>query len=79
MEKGNRKERKELSRKRLSAAPQRIQNIKVADLISNTASIVQHDPKFAMVYLEEKRLLLDVLTKADERLIRIARKRYGVN
>ncbi|KCB25989.1 hypothetical protein L544_3266 [Bordetella hinzii OH87 BAL007II] len=45
----------------------------MADLISNTSSIVQHDPKFAEVYLEEKRLLLDVLTKADHRLLKIAR------
>lgn len=43
------------------------------DVNSNTASIVQHDPKFAAVYLEEKRLLLDVLTKADARLVQIAR------
>lgn len=78
IEKGNRKLRKELSRKRLSKSENWVQNIKVADLISNTSSIVQHDPKFAKVYLEEKRLLLDVLTKADERLIKIARKQCEV-
>lgn len=73
LEEGNRAERKKLSRERLSKAINHIQNIKVADLISNTSSIVQHDPKFAKVYLEEKRLLLDVLTSADERLVKIAR------
>lgn len=73
LETGNRKERKESSMVRLAAAPDWVQTIKVADLISNTSSIVKHDPKFAKVYLEEKRLLLDVLTKADGGLLKIAR------
>lgn len=73
LEDGNRAERKRLSRERLSGAPGWVQTIKVADLISNTSSIVQHDPKFAVTYLEEKRFLLDVLTKADPRLLKIAR------
>lgn len=73
LETGNRTERKRLSRERLAAAPSWVQTIKCADLISNTSSIVQHDPKFAVTYLEEKRLLLDVLTKADPRLVEIAR------
>lgn len=73
IELGNRGERKAASRVRLAAAASWVQTIKVADLISNTASIVQHDPKFAVVYLEEKRLLLDVLTRADARLLAIAR------
>lgn len=72
LETGNRKERKALSRVRLATAPDWVQTIKVADLISNTSSIVKHDPKFAKVYLEEKRLLLDVLTKADKGLLEIA-------
>lgn len=74
LEQGNRAERKRLSRERLAKAPDWVQTIKCADLISNTSSIVKHDPKFAMVYLEEKRLLLDVLTHADPRLIKIARE-----
>jgi GTP diphosphokinase / guanosine-3',5'-bis(diphosphate) 3'-diphosphatase len=74
LEQGNRAQRKALSRERLAKAPAWVQTIKVADLISNTRSIVEHDPKFAITYLEEKRLLLNVLTKADERLIMIARK-----
>jgi (p)ppGpp synthase/HD superfamily hydrolase len=73
LETGNRAARKAASRKRLVAAPPWVQTIKCADLISNTSSIVMHDPKFAEVYLEEKRLLLDVLTKADPRLVEIAR------
>lgn len=74
LEEGNRAARKAASRTRLAAAPGWVQTIKCADLISNTSSIVKHDPKFAVVYLEEKRLLMDVLTKADTRLLEIARK-----
>lgn len=78
LETGNRRERKAAARERLSRAPGWVQTIKVADLISNTSSIVKHDPTFAVVYLEEKRLLLDVLTKADPLLVDIARQQTGV-
>lgn len=56
---GNRKERKRLERLRFKDAPYYAKVIKLADLISNTSSIVEHDPEFAKVYLEEKRLLLE--------------------
>lgn len=68
MEQGNRAERKAAARVRLAAAPGWVQTIKCADLISNTSSIVMHDPKFAVTYLEEKRLLLGVMLHADPRL-----------
>jgi guanosine-3',5'-bis(diphosphate) 3'-pyrophosphohydrolase len=70
---GNRAQRKALSRQRLAQAPAWVQTIKCADLISNTSSIVEHDPKFAVTYLEEKRLLLDVLTLAHPLLWTLAR------
>lgn len=68
----NRAERKAKSRERLAACSGWVQTIKCADLISNTSSIVKHDPEFAKVYLEEKRLLLEVMTKADPRLRALA-------
>lgn len=71
-ETGNRAECKRLSRERLAQAPGWVQTIKCADIISNTSSIVIHDPEFAKTYLEEKRLLLAVLTKADARLLGLA-------
>lgn len=77
LEVGNRAERKAASRIRLAAAPGWVQSIKCADLISNTSSIVMHDPKFTVTYLEEKRLLLDALTKADPRLLAMARAQTG--
>lgn len=76
-EEGNRAERKAKARARISSTPRWIQNIKVADLISNTSSILRHDPKFAKVYLVEARLMLDALTRADSRLLKIAREQIG--
>lgn len=76
-ETGNRKTRKRLAAERLSAAPANIQTIKCADLISNMMSIETHDPKFAVVYIEECRMLLNVLDKADADLWAMA-KRYIV-
>lgn len=73
VETGNRAARKAASRERLAGCSGWIQTIKCADLISNTSSIVMHDPKFAVTYLEEKQLLLDVMTKADPRLRAMAR------
>lgn len=77
LEPGNRAERKAASRERLAASEPWVQTIKCADLISNTSSIVRHDPTFARTYLEEKRLLLDVMTKADSRLLAMAREQIG--
>lgn len=74
---GERAKRKADSRTRLAKCEPMIQTIKVADVISNTSSIARHDPKFAVTYFEEKRLLLDVLTKADARLVAIARAQIG--
>ena len=77
LEPGNRAERKAAARARLALAPGWLQTIKVADVISNTSSIVRHDPKFAVVYLDEVRKLLDVLTEADPRLLAMAREQIG--
>ena len=70
---GNREMRKEFDRLNLSIASARAQTIKLADLINNTSSIVKHDTKFAKVYLREKALLLDVLTRGDITLWRQAK------
>jgi (p)ppGpp synthase/HD superfamily hydrolase len=65
---GNRKIRKGLDRAHSATASARAQTIKLADLISNTLDITQHDPVFAKVYLAEKRLLLEVLVLGDKLL-----------
>ncbi len=61
---GNRAFRKEAERIRLGEVSDTAQTIKVADLISNTRSIVKNDPDFAKVYLEEKTKLLPELCRA---------------
>jgi (p)ppGpp synthase/HD superfamily hydrolase len=76
-EQGNRATRKAIDRAHTAAAPAEAQTIKLCDLISNTRSIVAHDPKFAETYLAEKRLLLEVMTKADPRLLERAREQIG--
>lgn len=50
----NRKERKQREAERLGKISVTAQNVKYADLIDNTKSIVEHDPKFAVKYLDEK-------------------------
>lgn len=72
LETGSREERKRLSRERLAKQPSWIQNIKVADIISNCSSVLMHDQLFATGYLAEKRLLLEVLTKASPELLSVA-------
>lgn len=72
-EQGNRATRKAIDRAHTAMAPAEAQTIKLADLISNCHSIVEHDAEFAKVYLEEKRLLLEVLTKGDATLLEQAR------
>jgi (p)ppGpp synthase/HD superfamily hydrolase len=64
-EDGNRAVRKAIDRAHSAEAPAEAQTIKLADLISNSRSIMAHDPAFAKTYLEEKRLLLAAMTKGD--------------
>ncbi len=81
---GNRSTRKEIDRARIALAPADVQTVKVADLISNTRSILAHDLNFARVYIREKELLLGVLIRADagikaaaEEQVRQARKVFS--
>ena len=77
-EDGPRWYRKKLDREHTAQAPAEAQTIKLADLISNTSSIMKYDPKFAKTYLEEKRLMLEVMTRGDAGLMAEARKFIGV-
>jgi (p)ppGpp synthase/HD superfamily hydrolase len=77
-EDGNRAARKAIDRAHTAAAPAEAQTVKLADLISNTRSIMVHDEKFAKTYLEEKRMLLEVMTQGDCTLHAMASKYIGV-
>ena len=68
-EDGNRAVRKHIDLEHTAQAPAAAQTIKLADLISNTSSIVKHDLNFAETYLKEKQALLQVLTKSDRTLL----------
>lgn len=68
-EHGNRKLRKHLDLLHLSGAPPEVQTVKVADLLSNSKSILEHDRDFWKVYGREKRELLCVLSSADPILL----------
>ena len=69
---GNRAARKALDREHLAAQGSQVQTIKLADLIDNSKTILAYGGKFAPVYIEEKKLLLKVLTKGDESLQKMA-------
>ena len=74
---GNRAHRKAIDREHSASAPAAAQTIKLADLISNSRSIMKHDPAFAVTYLEEKRMLLEVMTKGDRELHVLASSYIG--
>lgn len=70
----NRAERKTLEAWRLGFISPDAQTVKVADLLSNTKSIVESDPGFAVTYLKEKEVVLSKLTKAHPVLLERAKK-----
>jgi guanosine-3',5'-bis(diphosphate) 3'-pyrophosphohydrolase len=72
-EDGNRAQRKAKDRDYIRNAPAEVKTIKLADLISNCSSIVQHDEKFAKTYLKEKSLMLEVLKEGDSMLWEVAK------
>jgi len=76
-EQGNRAIRKAIDRAHTAMAPAAAQTVKLADLISNTRSIMEHDATFAKTYLAEKRMLLEVMTKGDPMLMAQAREQIG--
>ncbi len=56
----NRRVRKKLEANRLSNVSNRAKQIKRMDIENNSESIMEHDPKFAKVFLEEKDFLLSL-------------------
>jgi (p)ppGpp synthase/HD superfamily hydrolase len=76
-EQGNRAVRKAIDREHTAMAPAAAATVKLADLIANSRSIIAHDPAFARVYLEEKRMLLEVLSRGDATLMAEARRIVG--
>lgn len=73
-EDGNRAARKAMDLAHTAKASPEAKTIKLADLIDNSRSILERDPKFAKVYIEEKRRLLEVLREGDPTLYAMAEK-----
>ena len=74
-EDGNRALRKGMDRAHSASASRNAQVIKLADLISNTKSIKQHDPNFWKVYRKEKIALLAAMDKVhDHPLYNVAKE-----
>lgn len=83
---GNRAVRKEIDRMWIGDAHRNTKTIKLADLISNSKSILEHDKEFAKVYIKEKELLLEVLTEGDpilyaqaKDIVEKAKKELGID
>lgn len=55
---GTRSTRKAIEREKIAKASTWAKTIRLADLYSNVPTIAEHDPRFAKIYLPEKRLLL---------------------
>lgn len=69
---GNRAVRKRMERDRLASVSTVAKSVKYADTVSNTLSIAKHDPKFARVYVREKRELLSVMLGGNKTLFAMA-------
>lgn len=65
----NRKARKRLEANRLSKVSSLAQTAKYADLIDNTAAIVEHDINFSRVYLDEKFQILEGMRNGNVNLL----------
>lgn len=64
----NRETRKEMEAMRLGKISSEAQTIKYADLLDNSGDILKNDPKFAKVYLKEKKVILDYMDKGNQTL-----------
>jgi (p)ppGpp synthase/HD superfamily hydrolase len=71
---GSRAQRKAAERARIALAGAASQTVRLADVISNTRTIVAQNPSFARTYVPEKAALVEVLTKGDPTLRALARK-----
>lgn len=65
----NRAIRKGMEADRLAEVSDEAKLIKLCDMINNTSTIVEHDPKFAEVYLVEKAHLYEVMGLKDLKIV----------
>lgn len=65
----NRAQRKAKEIERIALVAPEVKTIKLADLISNSRSIVQHDKDFARIYIREKLAMLPYLSEGNPVLL----------
>ena len=65
---GNRSVRKAIDRAHTAAASNDAKTVKLADILHNAPSIIEHDLNFAFLWCREKRLLLPLLVGGDPEL-----------
>lgn len=68
----NRSYRKQKEADRLHCISDTAQTVKYADLIDNTASIVEHDKSFAKTYIAEKEVILKGMAEGNQELYKMA-------
>jgi GTP diphosphokinase / guanosine-3',5'-bis(diphosphate) 3'-diphosphatase len=71
------KEREDLYNKQLASAPGWVQTIKVADIISNCSSVMDHDPEYGPRYIWSKVDTMNHLAKANPMIRMTATKLLG--
>jgi len=71
-EDGNRKFRKALDLAHTAEQASDVKTVKLADMISNAPSIIEHDPGFAVRWMAEKQALLEVLKDGNAILHKLA-------
>lgn len=70
---GIRAARRAVDRLHIAEAPGAAHTIKLADVIDNLRNIEEAPTDYALMYLDEKALLLEVLSRGDDRLMKVAR------
>jgi len=65
----NRERRKDIYRNHIVQAPHEVMTIKLADILHNLPSIIEHDPGFARTYIKETKILLPLLKFGNDRML----------
>lgn len=70
---GPRRARKQIDRDHTAQADRKAKSVKLADIIDNLSDFESIPPKFALVFLEECELLVEVLGEGDHSLLDMAK------
>lgn len=74
---GTRAERKAIDNAHYARGCWRVHTIKLADMLDNVPSIIEHDPDFAKIYVFEKVALFGLLNKGEQYFRELANHMLG--